>query len=205
MPSVRSRSSSSSKRIARRAVELVDEGEDRQAVAPADLEQLARLLLDAVGGVDHHHDAVGGDQRAIGVFAEVLVAGRVEQRHPAAVELELERRGGDRDAALLLDRHPVRGRVPARLAPAHRAGQLDRAGVQQQLLGQRGLAGVGVRNDGEGAAPRDFALELGLQRRVGVMNRVRRGGIRAHSLYCTSRFFRVIVIEIASARSPSAM
>ena len=74
-------------RIARRAVELVDERENRQPVAPAHLEQLPCLILDAVGRVDHHHDAVGGDERAVGVLAEILVARRVEQRHapsPAA-------------------------------------------------------------------------------------------------------------------------
>jgi len=39
-------------------------------------------------------DAVGGNQRAVGVLAEVLVAGRVEQRHAPALEFELERGGG---------------------------------------------------------------------------------------------------------------
>ena len=42
--------------------------------APADLEQLQRLRLDALGRVEHHDDAVDGEQRAVGVFAEVLVA-----------------------------------------------------------------------------------------------------------------------------------
>jgi len=45
------------------------------------------------------------------------------------------------------------------LAAAHRAGQLDRPCVQQQFFGQRGLAGVRVGNDGEGAAALDFTLE----------------------------------------------
>ena len=143
-------------------IELVDEGEDRQPVAAAHLEQLARLRLDAVGRVDHHHHAVGGNQRAIGVFAEILVAGRVEQRDPPALELELERRRRNRDAALLLELHPVRRRRLAILAASHRPGQLDRAGIQQQLLRERRLAGVGMRDDGERAAPRDFTLELAL-------------------------------------------
>jgi hypothetical protein len=43
--------------------------------------------------------------------------------------------------------------VARRLAPLHRAGQLDRAPEQQQLLGERGLARVRVGDDGEGAAP----------------------------------------------------
>ncbi len=185
MPSVRSMSSSSSSGSLRRAIELVDEGQNRQAMTPADLEQLARLVLDAVGRVDHHHDAVGGNQRAVGVFAEILVARRVEQRHAPPLELELERRRGDRDAALLLERHPVGGRVLARLASAHRAGQLDRAGVEQQLFGQRRLAGVRVRDDRERPPPRDFAFELGLQ-----------GNIEGHvdkftvawPIYCTPRW-----------------
>ena len=127
----------------------------------AHLEQLARLSLDAVGGVDDHHHAVGRDERPVGVLAEILVARRVDERHAAALQLELQRRGRDGDAALLLDLHPVRRRVPPRLAAADGAGQFDRAGVEQQLLGQRRLARVGVRDDGEGAPPRDLALDLG--------------------------------------------
>jgi hypothetical protein len=121
------------------------------------LEELARLRLDALGGVNHHHHAVHGQQRAVGVLAEVLVARGVEQGDVAVVQLELERRRGDGDAALALDVHPVRHRVALGLLAAHRAGQLDRAGVQQRLLGQRRLAGVGVGDDREGAAPRHLA------------------------------------------------
>ena len=33
------------------------------------------------------------------------------------------------------------------------SGELDRAAEQQQLFGQRGLAGVGMRDDREGAPP----------------------------------------------------
>ena len=46
------------------------------------------------------------------------------------------------------------------LRAANGAGQLDRAGVEQQLLGQRRLAGVGVRDDRERAPSRHLALEL---------------------------------------------
>ena len=45
----------------------------------ADLEQLARARLDALGGVDHHDGGIDRGQRAVGVFREVLVARRVEQ------------------------------------------------------------------------------------------------------------------------------
>jgi serine/threonine protein kinase len=48
--------------------------------------------------------------------------------------------------------------VAGGLAALDRAGHLDRAAEQQQLFGQRGLAGVGVGNDGEGAAARGFVV-----------------------------------------------
>ena len=72
-------------RVATEAVHLVDEGEDRDAAHATDLEQLARLRLDALGGVDQHHRAVRGGQRAVGVLAEVVVARGVEDVDPQAL------------------------------------------------------------------------------------------------------------------------
>ena len=46
-----------------------------------------------------------------------------------------------------------------RLARRHRSRELDRPTVKQQLLGQRGFAGVRMGNDGEGAPSSDFVLE----------------------------------------------
>jgi hypothetical protein len=40
------------------------------------------------------------------------------------------------------------------------AREVDGPAVEQQLLGERGLARVGVRDDGEAAAPRTFASKL---------------------------------------------
>ena len=122
-------------RLARRAVHLVDEGEDRDAALAADVEQLARLRLDSIRRVDDHHGAVGGGEGAVGVLAEVLVAGRVQQVDLPPLVGKLEDGRGDRDAALLLHRHPVRGGVALVLARADGPGELDRAPVQQQLLG----------------------------------------------------------------------
>jgi hypothetical protein len=49
--------------------------------------------------------------------------------------------------------------VAISFAPAHGAGQLDRSRVQQEFFGQRGLPGVWVGNDCEGAAALNFSLE----------------------------------------------
>jgi hypothetical protein len=52
----------------------------------------------------------------------------------------------------VLRRSPLALTWPARLM----AGQIDGAAEQQQFLGQRGLAGVGMRDDRKGAAARHF-------------------------------------------------
>jgi hypothetical protein len=141
-------------RLAAHAVHLVDEGEDGNAAAAADGEELAGLRLHALGAVDQHHRRVGGRQRPVGVLGEVLVARRVEQVDAVSVVLELQHAGGDADAALPLQLHPVAGDVPLLPARLDRAGQVDGAAVEQQLLRQRRLAGVGVRDDRERPPPR---------------------------------------------------
>ena len=146
-------------RIAGLAVHLVDEGDDRNVAQPADLEELAGARLDALGGVDDHDGGVHGGQRPVGILGEVLVARRVEQVEDAAAVLEGHDRGHDRDAARLLDRHPVRAGAAAVALGAHLAGKLDGAAEEQQLLGQRRLARVRVRDDGEGAPSRHFLFE----------------------------------------------
>ena len=99
-------------RILADAVALVDEGEDRRAAPLADGEELPRPLLDALAVVEQHDGAVGGDERAVGVLGEVLVARRVEQVDVVALVLELHHARRDRDAALLLELHPVGRGVP---------------------------------------------------------------------------------------------
>ena len=111
--------------------------------------------------VDHHHRRIDRGQRAIGVFGEVLVARRVEQVDHAVAVGKLHHRAGHRDAALLFQFHPVGGGVAAGLARPHFARHLDGAAEPQQLFGERGLAGIRVGNDGEGAAAGDFEFELG--------------------------------------------
>ena len=161
-------------RVARLSVELVDEGDDRDVAQPAHLEELARARLDAARGVQHHDRGVDRRQRAVGVLRKVLVARRVEQVVDAVAVLEGHHRGDDGDAALLLDAHPVRPRLPPVGLRAHLARELDGAAEQQQLLGQRRLAGIGMRDDGEGPPPGDGVDG----RRPGRRGRVgkRRGG-----------------------------
>ena len=112
----------------------------------ADLEELAGLGAPRLGPVDDHDGAVDGHERAVGVLGEVLVAGGVQDVDAEAVVLELQHRGRDGDAALLLNFHPVGGGGAGALA-LDLAGLGNGAAVQQEFFRQGRLAGVRVRDD----------------------------------------------------------
>jgi hypothetical protein len=149
-------------RLAGFAVELVDEGDDRDVAHATDLEQLLGARFDTACGVDHHDGGVDGGQRAIGVVGEVFVARRVEQVEDGAAVFERHDGRDDGDAAGLFDGHPVRARGAAVPLGLDLSGKLDRAAEQQQLFGERRLTGVGMRDDRERAAPADFLGKLAL-------------------------------------------
>ena len=146
--------------VARLVVELVHEREDGDVPQRAHLEELDGLRLHALGAVDYHDRGVGRHEGAVGVLREVLVARGVEDVDAAAVVSELQHRRGDRDAALLLDVHPVRHRVTRTVLALDRACCLDAARVEQQLLSERRLACVGVRDDGERAPRGDLVGDV---------------------------------------------
>ena len=147
-------------RVAGLAVELVDECEDWDVAHGADLEELARLRLDALGRVDDHDGAVRCHERAVRVLREVLVARGVEDVDAIALVFKLHDRRRDGDAALLFELHPVRDRVARGRLALDRAGELDGPAVQQQLFRERRLAGVRVRDDRKGPAALDFLFQI---------------------------------------------
>jgi hypothetical protein len=57
-------------------------------------------------------------------WAEILVARRVEEVEGEPLMLKAHHRRGDRDAALALDRHPIRAHPPPLAARLHFARQL---------------------------------------------------------------------------------
>ena len=141
-------------------VHLVDEGKDGDVPHGAHLEQLAGLGLHALGRVNDHHRAVGGHEGAVGVLGEVLVARGVQDVDAVALVLELHDGRGDRDAALLLNLHPVGGGGPGILFALDLPSLGNGPAVEQEFLGQGGLAGVRVADDGKGAPAIDFFLVL---------------------------------------------
>src|SRR6185436_5841157 len=140
------------------AIQLVDEGHDGGVAQPADLHQLDGSLFNTLGAVDDHERAIYRGERAVGVFGEILVARRVQQVDDLVTERELHHRGGDGDATLLLQCHPVGRGVARGLAALDGAGHLDGTAEQQQLFRKRCLAGVGMRNDGKGPSFPYFSI-----------------------------------------------
>ncbi len=126
------------------AVELVDEDRPRDAALLGHLPGHLGLHLDALDRGDDEQREVGGLERGAHVADEVGVSRRVEQVHLVPVELERRQRQRDRDpAALFLGIEVAHGRAVLDLAQA-----VGRTGGEQQGLGQRGLAGAAVPDEG---------------------------------------------------------
>src|SRR6202522_358603 len=87
----------------------------------------------------------------------------IEQIDDAIAVGKLHDRGSHGYAALLLQAHPVGGRVAGRLAALHGARHLNGAAEQQQLLRQSGLSRVGVRDDGKSASSPYFPITYVVQ------------------------------------------
>ncbi len=101
------------------------------------------------------------------------MSGRVQQIQHMAVVVELQHRRSDRDAALTFHVHPVAGDVPLAAGPRLDRPRLgDGPRVQQELLGQRRLPGVGVRDDRERPPGRAHAggRALKFERGMGVLD-----------------------------------
>ena len=145
----------------RRAIQLVHESENRHATTTADLEKLARLRLNALTRVDHHHDRIHRREHAVSVFGKVLVPRRIEQIDRVTPVFKLQNSRADTDAAFPFEFHPIGGRRPLVFPRSHRPSQLHRSPVKQQFLRQRSLTRIRVRDDRKRAAAVDFRKHKG--------------------------------------------
>ena len=121
--------------------------------------KLARLGLDAFARVDDHDGGVHGGEHAVGVLGEILVARGVEEVDAVARVIELQHSRGYADAALFFEFHPVARRRALFAAGRDAPGELHRAAVKQEFLGERGLARVRVADDGERTPTGDFLVD----------------------------------------------
>ncbi len=143
------------------AVEFVDETDNRRVTQTAHVHQRDGTWLDAFTAVEHHQRRVHRGQGAVGVFGEVFVPWGVEQVDHVLAIRELHDRRGNGNTPLFFHFHPVGGGMAVGFARFHRAGYRDRLAHQQQLFGDGGFTGIGVGNNGESAAFRDFGGLVG--------------------------------------------
>ena len=86
------------------------------------------------------------------------MARRVQNVDAEAVIFKLEYGRGDRDAALLLDFHPVGNRMACIFLALDRAGELDRSAVQQEFLCNGSFTGIRMRDNRKRPAFFNFIL-----------------------------------------------
>ena len=91
----------------------------------------------------------------------------VEDVDHAILVFKLQYGGAHRDAALFFQLHPVRGGGPLVFARGDAAGQVESAAIEQEFFGERGFAGIGVRDDRKRAAAEHLALQGGRRKGVG--------------------------------------
>ena len=142
------------------AVHLVDEDDDWRLSHAADLHQLTGLRLHTLGAIHNYDGTIDSREGAERVLSKVLVARSVKDVDLVAAIVELHDRGCDRDAALLLNLHPVAGGSLAYLVALHGTCHLYLPAKEEQFLRQRGLAGIGMRDDGKGASAFYFLVHL---------------------------------------------
>ena len=160
-------------RVAALTVHLVDEDDDGRIPHAAHRHQLAGLSLHTLRTVYHDDGRVDSRQRAVGILGKVLVTRGVEDVHLILYVralrsiVELHDRGRDGDATLLLDVHPVAGGGFLNLVVLDGTGHLNLSAKQQELLSQRGLTGIRVRDNRKGSSTFYFLIHIPLYFRHG--------------------------------------
>ncbi len=130
-----------------RQVDLVEHRHDLVAGVERVIDVRQRLRFDPLARVDDEKRALAGGERARHLVGEVDVAGRVHEVEDVGLAVlglvfEAYRLRLDRDAALALDIHRIEHLLD-HVARRHRPGLLD------QPVGERRLAVVDMRDDGE--------------------------------------------------------
>src|SRR5512143_2599745 len=131
-------------------VELIHKDDDRRISHAADMHELLGLFFDAFYAVNNEDDAVHGRERTVGVLSEILMARRIKEVDFEAVVVEAHDRRGHGYPALTLNIHEIRGSALPDLVRLHCACDLYRAAKKQKLLGEGGLARVGMADNGKG-------------------------------------------------------
>jgi hypothetical protein len=138
------------------AVVLVDEGDAGDVVVVGLAPDRLGLGLDACDGVEDRDGTVEDAQRALDLGREVDVTRGVDDLDDVVLPEARRSSAGDGDAALLLLDHPVHDGS----AVVDLADLMGLAGVIQDSLGGRRLAGIDVRHDADVTHVLELVLAL---------------------------------------------
>ena len=128
-------------------IDLVDDGNDLEAVIDGEIGVGERLGFDALRGVDDEQRAFAGGERARDFVGKIHVAGRIDQVELVSLAVvrgvhHADGVGLDGDAALALEVHGVED-LGLHFARGEGSGEFE------QAVGERGFAVVDVRDDRE--------------------------------------------------------
>ena len=160
-------------------VDLVDDDDGAQAVFERLLRDETRLRHGAVNGIHQQQHAVDHGEHALDLAAEIGVARRVDDVDPevAPGDRGVLRENGD--AALALEGIRVHDALLQILAG------IERAGLAEELIDERGLAMIDVRDDGDVAKFLRHSEVPGKPIIIELYMRVRRSfNRRRHSAGC---------------------
>ena len=127
------------------AVEHVAEEDAREAAFVGARPEPLGLDLDAEDAVDDHEGRLDDPQRGDGVGEEARVAGRVEEIEAESLALDVRKAGRQAELPALL----VVVVVGDGRAVDHVPQAIDHAGLVQQALEQRSLAGTAMADEGD--------------------------------------------------------
>jgi hypothetical protein len=125
------------------AVDLVHEADARDVVAVRLSPDGLRLALDTGDGIEYNNASVQDTEAALHFDGEVHVAGGVYDIDHVVPPVGRRGGGGDGDPPLPLLRHPVHDGSTG----VHLTDLVGASRVEQDALGDRGLAGIDVRDD----------------------------------------------------------
>ena len=125
------------------AVDLVDDDDRFDLVLERFAQNETRLRLRSIVRIDDEQDAIDHLHDALDLAAEIRVTGRIDDVDAVAVPLERGILRADRDPLLALEIHRVHHPLLDLLIGT------EGAGLPQQLIDERGLAVIDVRNDGD--------------------------------------------------------
>ena len=124
-------------------IDFVDKDERRNVIARKQAPQGFGVPLHAIVGTHNQNRVVQRAQRALRLGRKIDMPRRIHEHDVGIAVVEYSLRREDRNATLALDLV----RIQMRIAIVHAAALANATRVEQHGLGQRGLAGIDMRQD----------------------------------------------------------